>query len=306
MTATCDCKFNDIANNNLIKDNEMLSSAFGEVLDLINSSNILVFKCMKNMFTHFSRSIGAWISLASICIHIGMTLSFFLLSFTKVNQYLFSLTYNYLSYLKNSAKNMINYPPKKIIKNTRKEKVLIQNINSDNKLMSKKNKLPPILSTIPVEKKEVSHIENKITIKDTDNINMEVSENAKESKKNIIIDEQKYDKKFFEEYLSTSLDDLEFDDAVAKDHRKYCEHMKENLIEDQIIANTFIAEDPLKPRTIKIILLILNIVLYFVINGLFFSEEVISELYNIDEEKKIFLVFFLDQLQELFIVLLQV
>ena len=68
--------------------------------------------------------------------------------------------------------------------------------------------------------------------------------------------------------------------------------MKENLIEDQIIANTFIAEDPLKPRTIKIILLILNIVLYFVINGLFFSEEVISELYNIDEEEENFFSFF--------------
>ena len=77
MTATCDCKFNDIANINLIKDNEMLSNAFGEVLDLINSSNIQVFKCMKNIFTHFSRSIGAWISLVSIGVHIGMTLSFF-------------------------------------------------------------------------------------------------------------------------------------------------------------------------------------------------------------------------------------
>ena len=111
MTATCDCKFNDIANNNLIKDNEMLSNAFGEVLDLINSSNIQVFKCMKNIFTHFSRSIGAWISLVSIGVHIWMTLAFFLLSSTKVNQYLFSLSFNYLSFLKNSNKIIVNYPP---------------------------------------------------------------------------------------------------------------------------------------------------------------------------------------------------
>ena len=115
MTATCDCKFNDIANNNLIKNNEMLGNAFGEILDLINSSNILVFKCMKNMFTHFSRSIGAWISLVSISVHIGMTLTFFLLSFRQVNNYLVSLSYNYLSFLKNFAKNKINFPPKKIL-----------------------------------------------------------------------------------------------------------------------------------------------------------------------------------------------
>ena len=67
MTATCDCKFNDIANSNLIKDNEILDSAFGEIFDLISSSNILVFKCFKYMFNHFERSIGGWLSLISIC-----------------------------------------------------------------------------------------------------------------------------------------------------------------------------------------------------------------------------------------------
>ena len=39
--------------------------------------------------------------------------------------------------------------------------------------------------------------------------------------------------------------------------------MVENIIEDQIIANTFIAEDPIKPRTIKI-----NYI-YFEYNALF-------------------------------------
>ena len=67
--------------------------------------------------------------------------------------------------------------------------------------------------------------------------------------------------------------------------------MKENLIEDQIIANTFIHEDPIKPRTIKIIVFILNVMLYFVVNGLFFSEEVISELYNVNEEEENFFSF---------------
>ena len=68
--------------------------------------------------------------------------------------------------------------------------------------------------------------------------------------------------------------------------------MVENLKEDQIIANTFIAEDPIKPRTIKIIVFILNVILYFVVNGLFFSEEVISELYNVNEDEENFFMFF--------------
>ena len=64
--------------------------------------------------------------------------------------------------------------------------------------------------------------------------------------------------------------------------------MKENLIEDQIITSTFIAEDPLKPRTIKIMVFVLDVILYFVVNGLFFSEAVISELYNLNEEEENF------------------
>ena len=295
MTATCDCKFNDIANNNLIKDNEILESAFGEVFELINSSNILVFKCIKNMFTHFSRSFGGWISVVLIAGHIAMALSFFLFSSVQVNKYIYTLSTNYLSVLKNLAKKNKHYPPKKAIKNTKYEKkddILISTLNSNNNMINRKIKLTPIKIPNSVKGDGVSPFERKVKIKNTDNIIIEASENIKMPIQTGIIDGQKYDEKFFEEYMSTPLDDMEFDDAVAKDHRKYCEHMRENLIEDQIIANTFIADDPLKPRTIKIILLILNIMLYFVINGLFFSEEVISELYNVDEEEENFFSFF--------------
>ena len=88
--------------------------------------------------------------------------------------------------------------------------------------------------------------------------------------------------------MSTSPEDMEFDDAIHKDKRTYCEHMKENLIEDQLITAAFVAEDPIKPRAIKIMVFFLHLILYFVVNGLFFSESVISELYNVDEEKEHF------------------
>ena len=89
---------------------------------------------------------------------------------------------------------------------------------------------------------------------------------------------------FFDEYLATSLDDLEYDDAIVKDHRTFCEYFVECLKERQMIAFTFIATDPLKIRIIKIILFILNIMLYFVVTGLFFSEDYIGELYSINVE----------------------
>ena len=90
------------------------------------------------------------------------------------------------------------------------------------------------------------------------------------------LDENKIIKKFIKEYLETSPDEMEYDDAIKKDKRTLCEYYSENLKEKQIILNTFIAEDPIKSRGIKIILFNLNFVLYFVINGLFISEDYIS------------------------------
>ena len=44
----------------------------------------------------------------------------------------------------------------------------------------------------------------------------------------------------------------------------------------------------------------MNVILYFVVNGFLFSEEVISELYNIDEEKENFFSFIPRSIERLF------
>ena len=67
-------------------------------------------------------------------------------------------------------------------------------------------------------------------------------------------DEDRIIKKFVEEYLEPSPDEMEYDDAIKKDPRTFCEYFRDNLKEKQIIANTFIAVDPIKSRAIKIIL----------------------------------------------------
>ena len=109
---------------------------------------------------------------------------------------------------------------------------------------------------------------------------------------NVFLDEDQIIKNFVLDYLETSPDEMEYDDAIKKDKRTFCEYSIENLKEKQIIANTFIVEDPIKPRGIKLILFTLNLILYFVINGLFISENYISELYYLDEEDENFFSFF--------------
>ena len=64
------------------------------------------------------------------------------------------------------------------------------------------------------------------------------------------------------EYLKTEADDMEYDDAIRKDKRKFTEYFSDKLKSEQIFLNTFFIEDPLKPKPIKIIFFILDIDLY--------------------------------------------
>ena len=91
-----------------------------------------------------------------------------------------------------------------------------------------------------------------------------------------------------EEYLKPDLDDLEYDDAIKFDKRTFCEFLRERLLEKQIVMNTFYHKENLRPKSIKIILFLLNIDLYFVINGFFYNEEYLSALFNSKEEEAFF------------------
>ena len=84
---------------------------------------------------------------------------------------------------------------------------------------------------------------------------------------------------------------MEYDDAIKLDKRTFCEYFIQKLQEKQTIMNTFFYKENLRPLSIKIILLLLDIDLYFVINGFFFNEEYISQLFNSDEEETFFSFF---------------
>ena len=95
----------------------------------------------------------------------------------------------------------------------------------------------------------------------------------------------------FKEYLETSFNEMDYDDAIKKDKRKFITSFCESIKENQIILVTFFSENPLKPKTIKLMLFNLNILLYLVINGLFFNEDYISKIYHLDKKDN-FLSFF--------------
>ena len=90
------------------------------------------------------------------------------------------------------------------------------------------------------------------------------------------------------EYLSTEFDDMDYDDSIKRDERTFCQYFRYKLYINQIILNTFVIKEPLRPRTIKILLFILDIDLYLFINALFFNEDYISEVFHSTKKEKFF------------------
>ena len=88
--------------------------------------------------------------------------------------------------------------------------------------------------------------------------------------------------------MKTSFEGLEYDDVIEEDKRTFCQFYWEKIKNNQMIINSFFITEYIKPKSIKIVVFILTIDLYFLINGLFFNDSYISELFNSTEEETFF------------------
>ena len=111
----------------------------------------------------------------------------------------------------------------------------------------------------------------------------EDKKNEKDNKKNLNSEEG--EEINFEEYLATPPEEMDYDDAIKLDKRSFCEFFSDNLNGRVLFVSTFCEPEPLKPITLKVMVLILSLVFYFFINGFFFNEDYISQVYHLEEDK---------------------
>ena len=93
------------------------------------------------------------------------------------------------------------------------------------------------------------------------------------------------------EYLTDSFDEMDYEEALIEDKRSFCQIYKDILINNHTLLNIIFEGDQYKPRVLKFIIYVLSINLYFVINGLFYSESYIDELYHLDEKEETYFSF---------------
>ena len=87
-----------------------------------------------------------------------------------------------------------------------------------------------------------------------------------------------------EEYIQTDPNDMDYDDAIRRDKRTICTFFCDKLQSDFFTLNVFCLYEPLNPRPIKLLLFIMNVDLNFFVNGLFFTEDHLEEVFNIQND----------------------
>ena len=300
MKAICNCKFNDISNNELIDDIKYIGPV-GEFFEIITSSNLQVFKCFKYIFKKFKTSIGGYLIVFSLSAVIAFGLVFYLRDLNIIKKYIAIKTTNYLNYLSDASASPEDKKDEKKDDDLSKNKILeeikndsigkIKNANKQNGIdkgkellsINKINNSKDVLSHSFKEQNSKNEMID-INCKKAEVKNKKEEENNKNKKEDDIFEE----KENFKEYLEPDIDDQEFEDIVLNDKRSFQEYFLDSLAEKQIFVNTFFLEDPFIPLSIKIILLILNLILYMVVNGLFYGEDAISEIYHIEGDDPFF------------------
>ena len=309
-------------NNNIFEDNLLFKSQFGEIEDLISKTNIEVLKCYKDFYNkkYFFSCIGGFFIFGLIIIQIIMTIIYFNKSLLLIRKYIFGITGKYILYLSSSKffvkeeNDLIlsSEPPKK----KRKRKSLIKETNENESIKKRSDLNSNKLKTeICIKKGELMGVNFKEKYKGNykniqSTLRLPTYNLKKSSKRNLLktSNDSKIVNQLFQyesnaielmnyandynidmnDYLKTDINDMEYDDVIKKDQRNFSQYLKEKLLVNQIILNTFITKDPLIPRTIKILLFILDIDLYLFVNALFFNEDYISEVFHSTKKEEFF------------------
>ena len=313
MEAKCECTFHDLLNadffsNNLFGDNLLVKETLEDIKNVINNMNIEILTCFTDVFDfkYFKKNIGGFIIISlffSETICVGY---FFFVENIKTVRYLYTLTEKYIQMKKenksrNKTKDSNTNPPKK---SKIKHKPSIISINKNDKEKEKEmnmhfsiQKLKQSIKTEFNSKRDLIKfpIENSINSSNKSLSKFKLKNNLKLSNKKLeITDNNKYSKATnnnkidFNYILQLSEESQDYDIIIEEDKRTFCEYYVDKIKDNQKFIKSFFIKEITKPRTIKILVFILTLDLYFFINGLFYSDSYVSEVYNSKEEETIF------------------
>ena len=100
--------------------------------------------------------------------------------------------------------------------------------------------------------------------------------------------EQSIKKRFMHDYLLTPFNDMDFEEAVLEEKRSFTIYFFERIKRHHILINSFFIDDNIQPKSIKILLFLIEIVLILLINAMLFNEDYISAIFHIKKQESFF------------------
>ena len=260
-------------------------------IDIKNIANINLLVCYKALFTKkgIIKNYGSYSIIFVIIIHFIIIIVYYIKDLfneikDKINEISYGIKFRKLigkKKIENKRKNKMNKSLNEKIKESTKEKY---NFNEDKK--SKNTKLINF-ETISNEK-STDNLSNKIKRKFCKNkINIQFNKKIEETE-NIFKDKINYveNKEILKKiekiksYNDEELNDLSYDLALKYDKRKYCDYYISLLKTKHPIFFTFFYNNDYNLKIIKIDLFLVNFVLFFVINTLFFTDDTMHKIYE--------------------------
>ena len=322
MMAICECKFKELTDEKDDENDNIYKDVVKEVNKILSEVNLEVMECYKDLFqySYFTTNTGGVIFLLLIFIQIITLIVFYFSSLFAVCKYIYNITENFILFLNKS--HMVNYNIFNLKINKEKinvyenssnqnlsfptKKRLSIKINNDdlssinknsNKRPINKNKKHIVLKTQEdlKSKKTISSKQLKVKkivqkIKSYSSNNLQKSDITIKSNRHSLLKNKSKADLTFEDYLSTELDDMNFHDVALTDKRLFFDYFCDKLKKKQLILQLFFLKNPIKPLTIKILILILDIEIGFVVNAMFINENYVSSLFH-SKKKETFISF---------------
>ena len=267
-------------------DKEKLRKKFTDVKSLIN---IEIMKCYKVLFTKSGllKNIGSYIILSFIFIYIISYILFFNLEYDiiyhKIEE-IFKKLFNSKNNKNKEKENKVKKKNKKKKKNSRKKNdnkvISTHNIESKSKMLinnevlptNKENKKRSFNKSNNSNKSKTNlDLENHIIIFDQlkNNNNLQSINSPKINNNNNVIEFNDYE-----------LNTMNYDDALKHDKRNFILYYWSLLRTKHILLFAIIPSNDYNSTLIKICLFLFSFALYYTINGLFFTDSTIHEIYE--------------------------
>ena len=301
--------------DNIYKD---VVNEVNKILSQVNLDVMKCYKDLFK-YEYFIVNTGGFIMLVFIFIQIIAFANYYLSSSFLIKKYIYNVTENYLLYLnksplvntniinfntnikkeknekndendnenENTINNKISCPLKKVLTNKLNKNNKV-NITNNNKKVNKIQKNRTLKTQDGSKNKFLinsKHLKNQKLLfnkhKSCSSINLKKEKLLKHSKNAEKTNKSKKNTSFtFDNYLSLELEDMHFHDVAIIDRRLFFDYFCDKLKKKQLILQLFFINSPIKPLAIKILVLILNIEICFVVNAMFINEDYISKIFH--------------------------